>query len=118
MAQLAQTAQTILNNGSKQSFQYPMTRQYRVCGEAMAPEYPSGANIVTREINPSIFVEWGETYMLETVDGPILVRLYPGKDDDHYLCKRNNIQKGYADIDIPKKAIYSIYRVIGMAVLK
>ena len=91
-----------------------MFRQYTIHDDAMAPTYPRGSVIVTREYDTTRFVEWGEAYMLETDNGPILVRLTPGKDDDHFLCIRDNGER-YQSIDMPKWAIRGVYRVIAMA---
>jgi hypothetical protein len=52
--------------------------------------------------------------MLETEDGPILVRLTPGKDDDHYLCIRDNPDKRFHPIDMPKDYIRGVFRVVAM----
>lgn len=106
MAQVAQTARISRNT---------MIRQYMIHDDAMAPTYPRGSIIIAREYDTTRFVEWGEAYMLETDNGPILVRLTPGKDDDHYLCVRDNEKDGYQPIDMPKWAIRGVFRVMVMA---
>ena len=105
MAQVAQTARISRER---------MIRQYTIHDEAMAPTYPRGSIIIAREYDTTRFVEWGEAYMLETDDGPILVRLTPGKDDDHYLCIRDNPDKRFYPIDMPKDEIRGVFRVVAM----
>ena len=106
MAQVAQTARISRNT---------MIRQYTIHDEAMSPTFPNGSIVIAREYDTTRFVEWGEAYMLETDDGPILVRLTPGKDDDHFLCIRDNTDERFHPIDMPKWAIRGVYRVIATA---
>ena len=93
-------------------------KQHTLHSSAMAPTFPCGAVVYAREIDPEIFVEWGEAYLLETVNGPIVSRLFPGKNQKYYLCTRDNAAQGYDPIDMPKNAVLGIYRVIGSAVMK
>lgn len=106
MAQVAQTARISQNT---------MIRQYTIYDDAMAPTVPRGSIVLAREYNTTRFVEWGEIYMIETDDGPILARLTPGKDEDHYLCERDNPEKRFATINMPKSEIRGIFRVVAMA---
>lgn len=107
MAQVAQTAQ----NQPKAMIKYTATN------DAMAPAYPRGSIVIAREYDPTRFIEWGEAYLLDTIDGPILTRLVPGKDDDHYLARREDPER-YPDIDIPKWAVNAVYRVVGAVCFK
>ena len=91
-----------------------MMKQYTLHDYAMAPAFPCGAVVLARKINPDIFIEWGEAYLLETDNGTILTRLAPGKDEAHLLCVRDNAQQ-YPAFDIPKGAVLAYYRVTACA---
>lgn len=38
-----------------------------VTGDSMSPEYPSGSKIILKKINESAFIDWGRTYVLDTI---------------------------------------------------
>ena len=40
-----------------------------VSGESMAPEYPSGSQILIKRINEKAFIDWGRVYVLDTCNG-------------------------------------------------
>ena len=96
-------------------------KQYTLHDDAMAPTFPRGAVVLAREIHPDLFIEWGEAYLLETTEGPLLARLIPADDTAHYRCTRDNPQRfpdntqRFQDIDIPKGAVTGIFRVFAMA---
>ncbi len=97
-------------------------RQYTMTNDAMAPTFPRGSIALAREINPDRFIEWGEAYLLETIDGPLLARLIPSDNPANYRCTRDNKERlhnveRFADMDIPKDAVTGIFRVFAMAKL-
>lgn len=100
-----------------------MMKQYTIPNDAMAPAFPRGSKVLAREINPDRLIEWGEAYLLETIDGPLLARLIPSNDPASYRCTRDNAERfpdntqRYADMDIPKDAVTGIFRVFAMAKL-
>ena len=99
-----------------------MMKQYTLPNDAMAPTFPQGAVVLAREIHPDRFIEWGEAFLLETIDGPLLARLIPSDDPAKYRCTRDNAErlhnvKRYPDMDIPKNAVTGIFRVYAMAKL-
>ena len=99
-----------------------MIKQYTMTNDAMAPTIPRGSIVLAREINPDRLIEWGEAYLLETIDGPLLARLIPSNNPASYRCTRDNEErlhnvKRFADMDIPKDAVTGIFRVFAMAKL-
>ena len=99
-----------------------MMKQYTITNDEMAPTFPRGSIVLAREINPDRLIEWGEAYLLETIDGPLLARLIPSDDPASYRCTRDNEErlhnvKRFADMDIPKDAVTGIFRVFAMAKL-
>ena len=69
-----------------------------VYGESMAPEYPSGSRILIKKINPSIFIDWGKTYVLDTPNGVIVKEINPDPK--------------FSDFDVPLSEVYGMYRVL------
>ena len=81
-----------------------------VSGESMAPEFPAGARVLIREIDQTAFIEWGETFVLDTVNGVVLRQLMPGSDGDKLLCKAINVK--FPPFEVLKNDVRSIYRVL------
>ena len=83
-----------------------------IYGESMYPDIPNGSVVYVKRINPESFVEWGLAYILDTVNGPLLKYLTPGKDDDHVMCLSANHDPKFAPFQVPKEDILGIYRVV------
>lgn len=81
-----------------------------VSGESMAPEFPSGAHVLIKEIDQNAFIEWGKTFVLDTINGVILRQLIPGKDEDRFLCKA--INENFPPFEVFKGDVRSIYRIL------
>ena len=81
-----------------------------VNGDSMAPEYPSGSMILIKKIDDKMFIDWGKTYVLDTCNGTVIKRLFPSKDDDKLKCVSINTE--FSEYDIPKEAVYGIYRIL------
>ena len=47
-----------------------------VTGDSMSPEYPSGSKVLVQKINEKAFIEWGNTYVLDTVNGDIINNVF------------------------------------------
>ena len=84
-----------------------------VYGESMSPEYPSGSRILIKKINPSIFIEWGKVYVLDTPNGVIVkeVRKCEGKPE-FITCHSINPDPKFSDFDVEMSEIYGMYRVL------
>lgn len=88
-----------------------------ITGDSMAPEYPCGCKILVKRINEAAFIEWGRTYELDTVNGPVVKNVYPCKEDDsRILCR--SINPDYDDFTIAKEDIRAMYRVLMLMSLK
>nr|DAJ59612.1 MAG TPA: putative transcriptional regulator [Caudoviricetes sp.] len=61
-----------------------------VSGESMAPEYPSGSQILIKRIDEKAFIDWGRVYVLDTCNGTVIKRLFPSETADKVLCKSIN----------------------------
>lgn len=88
-----------------------------ITGDSMAPEYPNGCKILVKRINEAAFIEWGRTYELDTVNGPIVKNVFPCKEDDsRILCK--SINPDFDDFTVAKEDIRAWYRVLMLMSLK
>jgi len=61
-----------------------------VYGDSMFPDYPSGARVLIQEIDPSVYIAWGNVFVLDTVNGVIMKELQPSDHDGKLLCRSLN----------------------------
>ena len=83
-----------------------------IYGESMYPEYPSGARVLIKRVNPDIFIEWGKVYVLDTSNGVIIKEIHQSKRDGFITCHSINPDPKFADFDVPVSEIYGMYRVL------
>jgi len=83
-----------------------------VAGESMAPEYPSGSQILVKKINERAFIDWGKTYVIDTCNGTVIKVLVPSDNDGHVRCLSINEDPRYAPFEIAEGDIRGIYRVM------
>lgn len=84
-----------------------------VYGESMAPEYPSGSRILIKKINPSIFIEWGKAYVLDTPNGVIVKEIHKCEEKPGFItCHSINPDPKFSDFEVPMGEIYGMYRVL------
>lgn len=83
-----------------------------IYGESMYPEYPSGARVLIKRINPDIFIEWGKVYVLDTSNGVIIKEIHQSKREGFITCHSINPDPKFADFDVPMAEIYGMYRVL------
>ena len=82
-----------------------------VTGDSMSPEYASGCRVLVRKINERAFIEWGRTFVLDTINGIVIKNIYPCKDnDDKVICR--SVNPNYMDFEIDKTDIRGWYRVL------
>lgn len=83
-----------------------------IYGESMYPDIPNGSVVYVKRVNPRAFVEWGRPFLLDTVNGPLLKYLTPGRDDEHIRCISANHDPMYAPFEVSVDDILGIYRVV------
>lgn len=88
-----------------------------VTGDSMSPEYPNGSVVLLKRVNEKSFIEWGRTYALDTVNGPVIKNVFPCREDDSKITCRS-INPNFADFNIPKEDIRAWYRVLMQMSLK
>lgn len=87
-----------------------------VSGESMAPEYPSGSQILIKRIDEKAFIDWGRVYVLDTCNGTVIKRLFPSEAADKVLCK--SINPEFPPFEVSLSDIYAVYRVLMCMALK
>lgn len=87
-----------------------------VSGESMAPEYPSGSQILIKRIDEKAFIDWGRVYVLDTCNGTVIKRLFPSDTADKVLCK--SINPEFPPFEVSLSDVYAVYRVLMCMALK
>ena len=87
-----------------------------VSGESMAPEYPSGSQILIKRIDEKAFIDWGRVYVLDTCNGTVIKRLFPSDTADKVLCK--SINPEFPSFEVLLSDVYAVYRVLMCMSLK
>ena len=87
-----------------------------VSGESMAPEYPSGSQILVKRIDEKAFIDWGRVYVLDTCNGTVIKRLFPSETADKVLCK--SINPEFPPFEVSLSDVYAVYRVLMCMALK
>lgn len=83
-----------------------------VAGDSMAPEYPSGSQVLIKKINENAFIEWGKVYVLDTCNGIIIKRLIPSEKEGYLKCLSDNNPMVYAPFDVRCNDIFGVYKVM------
>ena len=81
-----------------------------VTGDSMSPEYPSGSKVLVQKISEKAFIEWGNTYVLDTVNGAIIKNVFQAKGDDTKIICRS-VNPNFADFSVDVSDIRGWYRV-------
>ena len=87
-----------------------------VTGDSMSPEYPSGSKIILKKINESAFIDWGRTYVLDTINGAVIKNLYPSEKENCVKCV--SINPEYPTFDVNLEDVFGVYRVLMCLSLK
>ena len=83
-----------------------------VSGDSMAPEYPSGSQIIIKKINERAFIDWGKVYVLDTCNGVVIKRLMPADNGDASKVKCVSINPAYPPFEVNLQDVYGVYRVM------
>ena len=77
----------------------------RVDGDSMSPEYPNGSIVFVSQIDENAFIEWGKTFVLDTVNGIVIKRVLPcPNEEDSVLCR--SVNPNYSDFVVRRDNIY------------
>ena len=87
-----------------------------VTGDSMMPEYTPGDRILIKRIDPTIFVEWGRVYVLDTPNGAVIKQVLKTEDSDIVECV--SLNPDYQSFTIPVNMIRGWYRVLMVMSMK
>lgn len=88
-----------------------------VTGDSMSPDYPNGSIVFVQKIDDKAFIEWGRTYVLDTINGVVVKNVhYCESDESRIVCR--SINPNYADFTINREHIRGWYRVRCQLALK
>lgn len=85
----------------------------RVSGSSMYPKYSNGDVLACKPITDLTFFQWGKVYVLDTDQGAIVKRLYPGQTPDTIECRSDN-KEHYPPFQIHRDSIRSVSIVVGV----
>lgn len=89
----------------------------RIVGDSMEPEFQAGTLAIVKKINEKAFIDWGKTFVLDTVNGIVIKRLFPAEQGaDFVRCVSNN--PTYPPFEIEGQYILGFYRVLATFCLK
>ena len=81
-----------------------------VRGDSMEPRYESGDELAITPVRDRASLQWGHVYVLDTIDGVLLKRIY----DHHDTIRCVSYNSDYPDSFIDKSSINSIWRVVAL----
>ena len=89
-----------------------------VYGDSMYPYYPSGSRILIKRIDPSMYIAWGNVFVLDTDNGVIVKEVQPSDDEEKIVCHSLNPSGKYKDFEINKEDVNGMYRVLACVTMK
>lgn len=81
-----------------------------VVGDSMAPAFPAGARVLLRRVPADTFIAWGEVYVVETVNGPVLKRIMPTDSEAVWELRSDN--PAYPPFRVKTEHVRSVWRVL------
>lgn len=88
----------------------------RVSGSSMYPKYSNGDILACRKIREITFFQWGKIYVIDSVQGAMVKRIFESKAADNIVCHSDNDK--YPPFELPKSEIRSLSIVIGVVRLE
>lgn len=82
-----------------------------VTGDSMAPEYPDGSIVLVKRVDPSLYIEWGEVYVIDSLNGKVIKEVRQASPTA-ICCVSRNRPEQYAPFNIELSAVRAMYRVL------
>jgi phage repressor protein C with HTH and peptisase S24 domain len=82
-----------------------------IAGDSMAPEFPNGSIVLIKKIDEKAFIEWGKTYVLDTLNGIVVKVLTPSEKDGKIKCVSINRDPIFAPFEVDLADVNGIYAV-------
>lgn len=83
----------------------------KVSGSSMYPKYSNGDILAVRRLEDVTFFQWGKVYVLDTSQGAIIKRVFPG-EGNNIKCHSDN-SNNYPDFDVSREDIRGVGIVVG-----
>lgn len=83
----------------------------QISGDSMEPDYKNGTYLYIRKLSGG-FVPWGQTIVVDTIDGVVVKDIFPIADTDAFIEARSKNSK-YPPFKIDTSCILGMYRVLG-----
>jgi len=85
----------------------------QVKGDSMQPTYYSGDLVACQRVPLNdLFFQWNKTYILDTIQGPLIKRIKRGSDDNHILIVSDN--PNYEPFELSKDQFHGVALVCGL----
>lgn len=81
-----------------------------VVGDSMAPGYPAGARVLLKSVPSDTFIAWGEVYVIDSVNGPVIKRIMPTDDDGVWELRSDN--PDYPPFRIRTEHVRGVWRIL------
>lgn len=90
----------------------------RVDGDSMEPEFPNGSIVLANKIDPTLFIEWGAVFVIDSPNGRVIKEVRRSELPDRIKCVSRNRTERYEPFDIAFTAIRAMYKVLGVFACK
>lgn len=82
-----------------------------ISGDSMEPKFHNGMIVFLKRIDDAAFIPWGNTLVIDTINGAFIKDVYPIEGDDSVIEARST-NPLYPPLTIPKTAINGMYRIL------
>lgn len=83
----------------------------QISGDSMEPDYKNGSYLYIKKMSGG-FIPWGQTLVVDTLDGVVVKDIYPIENTDAVIEARSKNTK-YPPFRIDTSCILGMYRVLG-----
>lgn len=83
----------------------------QISGDSMEPDYKNGSYLYIKKMSGG-FIPWGQTLVVDTLDGVVVKDIYPIENTDAVIEARSKNTK-YPPFRIDMSCILGMYRVLG-----
>ncbi len=85
----------------------------RISGTSMSPKYFHGDIVACKMVSTKTFLQWGKVYVMDTEQGALCKRVYPGTKEGHVKIVSENATQ-YPDFELPWSEVRSLSIVVGV----
>ncbi len=82
----------------------------QVDGDSMYPKHPNGSYVLIKKIYEKAFIQWGESFVLDTCNGVVVKRLFPSEHEDCVKCV--SINPDFPPFEVEGDSIFGVYKVV------